>query len=70
MLTEETDEVGIVEIVVLHKGNGGLGAFDGFAFVDDFDLVADAPALHIFADHGIGTEVEGESDDEPHDHLP
>ena len=70
MLTEETDEVGIVEIVVLHKRDGGLGAFDGFAFVDDFDLIADAPALNVFADHGIGTEVEGESDDEPHDHLP
>ena len=60
MFSNKTDDVGIVEIVVLEEGDGGLGALHGFALVHNFHFVAHAAALHIFANHCIGTEVEGE----------
>ena len=69
VLAEKTNQVGVVEIVVLDERNRGLGAFHRLTFVDDFHLVSHFGALHIFANHGIGTQIEREAHDESHDDL-
>ena len=69
MFAEKTDNIGIVEVVVFEEGNGGLGALHHFALVHNLHFVTYTTALHIFANHSVGTEVEGEPHHEPHDDL-
>lgn len=64
-MAAEGDDGRIVKVVVLDKRNGGFGGFDGFALVDDFSV--DSALMlnfHVFADDGIGAEVENQADNE------
>ena len=70
MVANKTDDVGIVEIVVLKEGDSGLSALHSFAFVHNLHFVSYATAFHIFANHSVGTKVEGESHYKTHDDLP
>ena len=63
------DELGVVEVVVLHEGDGRLGRFRFLRVELDFlDGVALAD-LHVLADNDVGTEEEDETHDETQTYL-
>ena len=71
VLAQPVEGIGIVEVVVLHKGNGGLGGLDGLALVYHLGGVAvDTLHLYILADDGLVAEVEREPHDDTQTHLP
>ena len=69
--TGPSGQHGVVEVVVLDKGDGRLGGLH-FAGVDTHLLDRVLPRttdLHVFADHDVRTEIERQADNQPEAHL-
>ena len=70
MLAHPSGERSIVEVVVLHKGDGGLRGFNGLALVLYHHLMTCAIFhLYVFAHHNVGAQIHGETHHESQSHL-
>ena len=70
MLSLDGEEVRIVEVIVLDKGDGGLGAFGFYVGIGHISDLAFVSYLPILADRSLGAKVEYKPQNETEESLP
>ena len=70
MLSLDGEEVRIVEVIVLDKGDGGLGAFGFYVGIGHISDLAFVSYLSILADRSLGAKVEYKPQNETKESLP